>query len=144
MVRHMSDEQLLFALLRPLAHGRNASEAEAWGLRLVGPERIERLAHGERRRGFRDPHARRWRGLVWDSEADVINDLQALGWSLRERRPPSHHRSLLVLSKPGAELNPDQWSPRRPAGPVKQLAKQLLSRRLNSLEVAHTTWPHGS
>jgi hypothetical protein len=139
----MSDEQPLFALLWPLARGRNAPGAGAWGLRLVGPERIERLAHGKRRRGSRDPHGRRWRGLAWESEADVINDLQALGWALRERRPPSHHRIVLALSKPDSELNPDQWSPRGPAGPVKRLVKRLLVEKPGSREVAHRTWPHG-
>ncbi len=43
----MSDEQPLVALLWPLARGRNVRKAQAWGLRLVGPERIERLAHGD-------------------------------------------------------------------------------------------------
>ncbi len=140
--RHMSDEQALYALLWPLTHGRNARKAAAWGLRLVGPERIERLAHGEHRRGLRDPRGRRWRGLVWDREADLIDDLQALGWTVRERRPPTHHRVLLALSKPEAELDPDQWSPRQPAGPVKRLVQRLLEKSLNSRKIRHTTWPH--
>ncbi len=140
----MSDEQPLLALLWPLARGRDAREAEAWGLRLVGPERTERLAHGGRRRGLRGPRGRRWRGLVWDSDADVIHDLDALGWTLVERRPPNHHVIVLTLSKPDAEMDPEQWAPSRPTGPVKRLLRRLLAQRLGSPHVAPAgTWPHG-
>src|SRR5688500_643534 len=132
----MSDEQPLLALLWPLARGRNAREAEAWGLRLVGPERTERLAHGGRLRGLRDPRGRRWRGLVWASEADVVRDLEALGWTQVERRPPSHHLTVLTLSKPDVEMDPDQGNLSRPTGPVKRLLKRLLAQRLGSQDVA--------
>jgi hypothetical protein len=61
------------------------------GLWLGGPERQERLAHGGPLRGLRDPRGRRWRGFVSDSEAEVVCDLEDLGWSLVEWRPPNRH-----------------------------------------------------
>jgi hypothetical protein len=87
----MSDEQPLPTLLWPPRRGRNAREAAAWGLWLGGPERQERLAHGGPLRGLRDPRGRRWRGFVSDSEAEVVCDLEDLGWSLVEWRPPNRH-----------------------------------------------------
>ena len=133
---------MLLVALWPLVRGPNAREAEAWGLRLTGPERIERLAHGDRRRGLRHPYAGRWRALVWDSEDDVVADLEALGWTLIERRPPSYHVTVVVFSKPHAEVGPGQWGPSRPSGPVKRLLARLLAKRLGRPEIANGTWPH--
>lgn len=140
----MSDEQtLLLALLWPLGRGRDPSKAEACGLRFVGPERIERLAHGTRRSGLVDPRGRPSGGLAWDSEADVVRDLEALGWTLVERRPPRHHLTVLTLSKLDAETDPEQWGPVQPRGPVKRLVKRLLLQRLRHRDVPSTgTWPH--
>ncbi|WNV77533.1 hypothetical protein [Geodermatophilus sp. DSM 44513] len=140
----MSDEALLVALLWPLARGSARETGAWWGLRLVGPERIERLPHDGRRRGLRDLRGRRWRGLVRDSEADVVRDLEELGWTLIERRPPGDHVAVLVFSKPDAETKADQWVPNRPASPIPRLAKRLIVRRLESQKAAPSgTWPHG-
>ena len=35
-----------------------------------------------------NPYAGRWRALVWDSEDDVVADLEALGWTLIELGRP--------------------------------------------------------
>ncbi len=120
----MSDELLLLAALWPL-RGPNAREAEAWGVRLTGPERTDRLARGDRRRGFRHPSGRRWRGLVTDSEDLVVAGLEGLGWTLIDRRPPSHHMTVLIFSRPVADPDLERLSPRR-TGLVERLVKRVL------------------
>jgi hypothetical protein len=106
---------------------------------LILPARSQPHRQGINRTGG---SPRRWRGLVWDREADVVHDLEALGWTLAERQPPNYHVTVLTLFKPDAEIEPEQWDPSRPTGPVKRLLKRLLAQRLGSSHVAPTgTWP---
>jgi hypothetical protein len=122
----MRDDELpLLVSVQPLTRGRNATHAEAWGVRITGPERIERLAHGERRRGMRDLFGHRWRGLVWEGEVDLLHDLEALGWTLDERRPRGNHVTL-ILAKPGTGTESGQQRGGNRNGPLTRLVKRLL------------------
>jgi hypothetical protein len=43
---------------------------------------------------------------------------------------------LLTLSEPDAVLNPDQWDPCRPTGPVKRLMSASFTRRRSGISPA--------